>query len=285
MNKPLLKPKNDLIFKLIFGKQENADILTSFLQSILDINPEDYIGLTIIDPQSKIDKLNDKTTILDIKLEIKQGFINIELQINPYASMEDRIVYGISKTVTNQLTKGSNYNFKKVISIVITDYILIKEHNMYHDTFRYHSEKTGHTFSKSTEIHTLELPKLPQKEDNSMLWNWLKFMKSENMEEFSMVAERAPQINKAVAILKELSEDEVTRMLAHDREMAEWDRVASLRNARNEGKNEGRNEGIQEGIQKGKLEMTRNAFKMGLSLEQISTLTELDISTLKSILN
>jgi hypothetical protein len=35
--------------------------------------------------------------------------------------------------------------------------------------------------------------------------------------------------------IKEFREDEVTRMLVESREMAEWDRVASLRNARNEG--------------------------------------------------
>jgi len=280
MNKPLLKPKNDLIFKLIFGKQENADILTSFLQSILDIEPKDYVGLTIIDPQSKIDKPNDKTTILDIKLETKQGFINIELQINPYASMEDRIVYGISKTVTNQLTKGSEYNLKKVISIVITDYVLIKGHNIYHDIFRYHSEKTNHTFSYSTEIHTLELPKLPQKEDNSMLWNWMQFVKSEKLEEFEMVAQKAPQINKAVAILKELSEDEATRMLAHSREMAEWDRVAGLRNARNEGMQEGKKEGLQEGKKETALEM----IKDGLNIKTISKYVNMPIEWVESLM-
>ena len=277
MNKTLLKPKNDLIFKLIFGKQENSDILTSFLQSILDIDTEDYVGLTIIDPQSKIDKLNDKTTILDIKLETRQGFINIELQLNPYTSMEDRIVYGISKAVTNQLTKGSKYNLKKVITIVITDYILIKEHNIYHDIFRYHSEKTNYTFSRSTEIHTLELPKLPQEEENSMLWNWLQFVKSEKLEEFEMIAQKAPQLNKAVAILKELSEDEAMRMLAHDQEMAEWDRVASLRNARQEGKQEGR--------QEGKREIAMEMIKNGLNIDIISKYINMPIDALEKLLN
>ena len=36
----LLSPKSDLIFKLVFGDQHNADILAAFLRAVLDM-PED----------------------------------------------------------------------------------------------------------------------------------------------------------------------------------------------------------------------------------------------------
>ncbi|GHU73755.1 hypothetical protein FACS189450_14090 [Spirochaetia bacterium] len=39
MEKMMLSPKNDLVFKLIFGEYKNTDILIDFLQAILDIPP------------------------------------------------------------------------------------------------------------------------------------------------------------------------------------------------------------------------------------------------------
>jgi predicted transposase/invertase (TIGR01784 family) len=96
-----------------------------------------------------------------------------------------------------------------------------------------------------------------------------------------MVAERAPQINKAVAILKELSEDEATRMLAHNREMAEWDRVASLRNAKQEGRQEGR----QEGKIEGKVEITLEMLKDGLSVNTIARYIDMPIEWVEKLRN
>ncbi|GHS90261.1 hypothetical protein AGMMS49957_15870 [Synergistales bacterium] len=38
----LLKPKNDVIFKRIFGTEENKDILTGFLKSVLRLPEDEY---------------------------------------------------------------------------------------------------------------------------------------------------------------------------------------------------------------------------------------------------
>ena len=37
MSNEILSAKSDYIFKLIFGKEENKDILAGFLKSILDL--------------------------------------------------------------------------------------------------------------------------------------------------------------------------------------------------------------------------------------------------------
>jgi len=123
---------------------------------------ETKISITILDSSTKFEKENDKTEIIDVRVETNGEIINVEIQLDKDPSMEDRIVYGISKTVTKQKFKGDNYKLKKVVVVVvITGYNLIETHEDYHDTFNYHSEKTGHTFSKSTEIHTLELKNCP----------------------------------------------------------------------------------------------------------------------------
>ncbi|MCL1935169.1 MAG: Rpn family recombination-promoting nuclease/putative transposase [Defluviitaleaceae bacterium] len=224
-------------------------------------------------------------SILDIKLNTTRGIINVEIQLNKYTDMEDRIIFGISKSITNQKHSGNNYKLKKVVTILITDYFLIEDHEQYHDTFKYHSSKTGYTFSSSTEIHTLELPKLPDDNDNSNLWYWLKFIKSEKEEDFEMLVEQKPLIKKAYGVLKELSQDEQTRLLAEAREALEWDKVAIARNSKAEGLREGIVQGIEKGEEQKAINIAKNALKMNLSLEQISILTGLSIYEIEQLQN
>ena len=50
-----------------------------------------------------------------------------------------------------------------------------------------------------------------------------------------MLATKSPELKKAVGVLKELSADERTRMIAEDREKARRDEASRLDGARKEG--------------------------------------------------
>ena len=92
----------------------------------------------------------------------------------------------------------------------------------------------------------------------------MKFIDSNNdEEELEMLAERSPQMKKAVGVLKELSADERTRMLAEAREKARKDAASRLNWAREEGKEEGIQIGKEEGIQIGKEEGIQIGRKEG----------------------
>ena len=92
----------------------------------------------------------------------------------------------------------------------------------YHHRFRYRTIE-GLEFTDLAEINTLDLGKLPPDEDHTDLWYWMKFIKLDEEEVLDVLAERNPQIKKAVGVLKELSADERNRMLYESRQMAEWD--------------------------------------------------------------
>jgi len=96
------------------------------------------------------------------------------------------------------------------------------EGNKYHHQFRYRTDD-GVEFTDLSEINTLDLGKLPLDDDSTELWYWLKFIKTDNEEVLDMLAQRSPQMRKAVGVLKELSADEATRMLYELREMARRD--------------------------------------------------------------
>jgi predicted transposase/invertase (TIGR01784 family) len=241
-NKELLSVKLDLVFKLIFGDQRNTDILSSFLKSVLDIPEEEYERITIVDPHVKADFPGDKYGILDVKIHTKSGqVIHTEIQITPIPEMDERTLYYQSKMVTEQIGSGQDYSqIKKVVSIIITDYALkqLSGSGRYHHQFRYRTDD-GIELTDLAEINTLELSKLPDETDRTELWNWMRFMATKNEEELNMLATKSPELKKAVGVLKELSADERTRMIAEDREKARRDMASRLDGARREGREEG----------------------------------------------
>jgi len=83
-----------------------------------------------------------------------------------------------------------------------------------------------------------------------------------------MLAKKGPELKKAVGVLKELSADERTRMLAEAREKARRDEVSR----RNRARREGREEGIKIGEERGREEGHKDILKLlksGKSADEI----------------
>ncbi|MDR2712211.1 MAG: Rpn family recombination-promoting nuclease/putative transposase [Clostridiales bacterium] len=233
MEKSFLSPRNDLIFRLLFGDERCIEQLTDFLKSVLRIPHDDYGDLTIVDPFLLPEYKGGKLGILDVKLKTKSGkSINIEIQISPLPYMRERILFYISKMVSEQLGTSEEYeNIKKVISIIITDYPLIDESPKYHHRFTLFDQENKVEFSDVIEVNTLEIAKLPRNEDGTPLWVWMKFLDARTEEELNMIAEKNPQVKKAVVRLMELSADERTRMLYEAREKERRDNYAREKGA------------------------------------------------------
>jgi len=231
----------------------------------LDIPEDEYAQLTIIDPYIKKESEDDKYGVLDVKIITVSGnIVNVEIQLRFIPEMRERIIYYLSKMVTEQISSGQNFSLiKRVVSIIITDDIIDTKDNCYHHQFRYRTVE-GKEFTNLTEINTLELKRLPKDTDSTQLWNWMMFINASDMEDFDMLAKKSPQIKKAVGILKELSADERTRMLFEEREKARRDIESMIGGARKEGRAEGLAEGRAEGLVEGRAE---GSFK---SLENVA---------------
>lgn len=271
----LLPVKSDFVFRLIFGDQRNVDILADFLKAVLDIPDEEYDRLTIVDPHVKKESENDKYGILDVKVHTKSGrVVHVEVQLWFIPEMKERSVYYQAKMVTEQMSSGQDYSvIKRVVSIIITDYILVAENEHYHNQFRYRSDKDGAEFTDLTEINTLELSKLPPDADSTELWYWMKFIKSDDGEVLDMLAQRSPQMRKAVGVLKELSADERTRMLYEEREKSRRDIASMMCGARREGQTE-----ATENI-------ARNLLLMDMPVDAITKATGLTLDEIEALKN
>jgi predicted transposase/invertase (TIGR01784 family) len=229
----ILSPRNDIIFKLFFADERNIELLTDFLKSVLDIPADDYDELSITDPHLLREYPDDKLGIIDVKLKTKTGkIINIEIQVAQMPQMRERILFYDAKMITEQIGNGEDYDkIKRVISVIITDYSLIAENLNYHHRFLLYDPINQVTFTNALEIHTLELPKIPGDSDGTPLWNWMKFLDARTEEDLNMLAERSPEVKKAVVRLIELSADEKARALYDAREKERRDNRARERGA------------------------------------------------------
>ena len=72
--------KNDYLFKLLLGSEENKVCLQDFLECVLDMPAGMITDLELLDKELIKDAISDKTGILDVKLRLKDGTtIDIEI--------------------------------------------------------------------------------------------------------------------------------------------------------------------------------------------------------------
>ena len=107
--------------------------------------------------------------------------------------------------------------------------------------------------------------------DKTELFNWMTFLKSEKKEEFEVISGVNPNIKKAYGVLKELSQDERTRLLFEEHEKAKKDELARIKGALDKGRAEG------------KSETAINLLKDGFSSESTARYTGLSIDEINEL--
>jgi predicted transposase/invertase (TIGR01784 family) len=229
----------------------------------------------IVDPHLPADFPGDKEGILDVKVKTTAGqLIDVEIQVAEQSQMRERIVFYLARMAAGQIGRGEDYReIKRSICILITDYVQIPENRNYHNRYRLYDPRTRSEFTDLLEVDTLELPKLPPDADGTGLWDWLTFLNARKEEEFTMLAEKNPQVGQAVSRLAELSQDERTRLLAESREKLQRDIAAN------------KFEATRQAEKKTQLAIARNLLQMSLPVEKIMEATGLAREEIQSLLH
>ena len=104
----LLNPKNDYVFRKIFGETGNEEITKNLLMSIIPDKIEE-IKLDC-NPITEKELSEDKVGILDIKAKLNNNVnCNIEMQIVDKHNIEKRILFYWSKMYMSGIKKGEDY--------------------------------------------------------------------------------------------------------------------------------------------------------------------------------
>jgi predicted transposase/invertase (TIGR01784 family) len=270
---PPLSPKDDFVFRRLFADQNHVDMIISFLKTFVDLPDEEYVEVTIENPNLLPDVKDGKAFVLDLLLRTGTGkTIHVEIQRASTKDMRERIlVYG-AKLLVEQIKAGADYtSVNRVISVLITDFSLLNDASDYHTHFLLRSKDGRIVLTNALEFHILELSKVPVEEDDRKVWPWLKFLASDTEEEFTMLQQTYPELQKPVARLMELSADEIVRRQKDAWDKARWDEASRINSAKAEGKAERAAE-IAANMRQEGLPVSVIAKVTGLSLTEIEAL-------------
>lgn len=194
--------KRELVFRTLFGSNENKDILADFLQPILEYPKEKF---------EKIEILNPYLFESDIGVKIKTNddeYLDVDIQLKEQGgSRRDDVIsalelFGVGMGENNGEFLHDSKK-KRCISIVIyPEQNVIEESKNYHETFSMRNSESSFIFTNSFEVHTLEICKIP-KDDNSKLAMWLRLLDIEN-NDLESIAKQGKEFKKACEIIKAL---------------------------------------------------------------------------------
>lgn len=265
----LLSPKNDYVFKRIFGYQGNESITKSFISAALNQNITDVVlGNDVTLPK---DVLDDKVGILDIKAKI-DGHINcdIEMQVVDQKNIEKRILFYCSKMYVQSMKSGMDYfDAEKSIAILISNYELpsLQKIQKYVSKWNIREEEYSDIIlTDAIEIIIIELTKFEKYKNDAALSSWVKFINNPKVIDMSN-----EEVKKAKEVLDELSQDENARYLAELREKYIMDQKAVEA------------AGYDKGIFATQIKIAQKLKARGFDIEKIHELTELPIEEIKNL--
>ena len=239
-----INPRVDFAFKILFGSEENTDILLPFINSVLSL-PNPLTELTLLNPYNHKTHSTDKLSILDIKARDGLGTLyNIEMQMTSQVGYSQRALYYWSKLYSQQLKAGEDFDqLNKTISIHILNFNHFDEPD-YHNIYHVLNAKTQKRSFEDLELHFVELKKFNKDLAHltTALDRWTTFLSKAEQWERNFIPEELkidPAIAKAAHALDTLSLDEEEREIYEAKLKWLRDESGTLRKVREEGREEG----------------------------------------------
>ena len=267
---------SDIVFKRVFSREGNEDILKSLLEAILEIPIQDVV---VKNPELPRNLYDSKAGILDVKVEIdKDCLCDIEMQVKDLGDMDKRSAYYMSRMLSDGLKKSEDYmQVKNTIVINLLNFEFYRR-NSYRSVAHMKFERTKENefidmgyqredelATQDLEMHFIEIPKFVKKnpEANTRLeqWLWLIAGREEKLE---MAKKENKKIKKAMDMIDEMSMDEKEWELYMSRKIAIMDYNSGMRHAE------------EKGIKEGKLQTAKELLKLGMSIEEIVKVTKLE---------
>ncbi len=307
-----MKPRKlisfDWAIKKLLRSKANFEILEGFLSELLKT---DIRILEILESEQNQEQANDKHSRIDLKVRNTQNeIILIEVQFANQLDYFQRILYGTSKTITEHMDAGQEYQeVIKVISIHILYFDLGQgEDYVYwggtvfrgihkHDELQLSSDQQV-AFPGRTQVYEVfpeyYLIKVNQFDDlaKDPLDEWIYFLKNEEIQE-SFQARGLKQAKDRLDIMK-LSEpdrkayEQYLEAMRFQRSILRSSYGVGVLRGRSEGVEIGRQEGVeigrQEGVEIGRQEGVEIGRQEGVEIGRKEGLIA-NIQTFQQLLN
>ena len=293
-DKIFIAPHIDVVFKSIFGKEEEKRPLMSLLSSILDLSLDSFEDLILLNTELLPNHMDQKLSRLDIRIKLKDKTeIDVEVQVVEHLAYKERALFYWSRMYGNMLNKGENYGLlKKCILINIIYFNLFDTPNM-HTKFQILETSNYEKFTDHLEIHVLELSKLNAYNrtiENELLVDWAEFLSLGNEDELMRLKDRTDlpeDVLKAIEEYERIKDNPDLQMEALNKQMAIMDYIQRIDDATHKGESiglaKGKAEGKAEGIVETTLDIAKKLKEQGLDIVLIQTATGLDLDTINKL--
>ena len=286
----------DWAMKDLLRQKANFEILEGFLSEVIR---RKITIRNIGESEGNKTDANDKSNTVDILSEAdNREIVIIELQYEGEDDYFHRMLYGVSKSITEYIHKGEPYaNIRKVYSINIVHFDLgAGDDYVYHGITKFtglHTQSELLLTKKQRQLYTIEhiSDLYPEyyiikagkfgEEIKDTLDEWIYYLKTSKIrDEFT-----AQGMDKAREIL-------AYDNLSDADKKAYWQRIeerrvkeSEFRTAYTDGEIKGLEKGEAIGLEKAKINMVINSHRAGLSIETISAITGLSTEKILSTLS
>ena len=290
----------DYAIKKLLRNKANFGVLEGFIEVILGKKCKIQ---SILESEGNKRNEDDKFNRVDIKAQDENGEIFVvEVQTSRYTYYLERILFGVSKAVVEQVTEGDDYGkIKKVYSISIIYYDFGDgEDYIYRGYTEFKGVRKGDTLkvSRKEELKKQSIGDLfPEyclirinafrPSVANALEEWMTFLKDNSIKDDTTV----PGLVEAKEVLKQsnMDKEEHDAYIRHLESMQNEKSATlySYASGKVDGKAEGRAEGIIEGRAEGErnamLATARNMKADGMPAEIIAKYIHLPISEIQSL--
>ena len=285
----LLDPKNDVVFQMLFGKNNLAKGL---LENIL---PDNITSLRVdVNKQLLGNTPKDKIGIVDLRAVINEEIeCEVEMQMFYFKNFIPRFLDYWAKLYSGQLKQGESYDLlHKAVSIAIINQNIpnlkgLQAHTIWHIR---EDRNYGKILTNNLELHIIEIQKVKEEYKNNKddkLLQWIMFLLNPESKEVDNIMLKNKKIEEAKKELLSLSQDEENQRIADFRERDLRDKIDMYETGIDiglaEGKEKGKAEGIKEGILNEKKRTAVSLLKMNTPIDKIMEITQLTKDEIEKI--
>lgn len=230
-NDDIFDPKDDYIFKRIFGHKDHLFI--NFVNSVFkDKNERMVKSVTFVNTEITKDIIIGKQGRLDVKATLDDGsYINIEVQVKSGDNFKKRSLFYWSDLYKDQHQEGKFYaDLKRCVCINVINFDLFKNKDKFHTVIGGLDIDTHEWVLPEFEIHYLEVQKLKKVDYTTMnmLEKWIRFLQAPETTVLEELAMSEPMIAEAKETLYYLSHDEKERAIYKARKKYELDQLSEI---------------------------------------------------------
>ena len=287
-----IDPRVDWAFKRIFGSEDTKECLITFLNGLF----EDELVIKDV-TFAKTEKLSlrpdDRGVVFDVYCVTNEGkHIIVEMQKKEQEYFADRALYYTARAIVQQGVRGIwDYHLAPVYTVCFMDFVssspILKK---FRTDLVLTDLQTRQLVSDRMRIVYLQLPlfdKHTEAECMDIFDCWIYIMKNMNMFEQMPFSEKYPVFRKLAEIgdLRKLSREELE---LYDEDIKNMRDIYATRKFDEKrgmeiGMAKGMEIGMAKGMEKEKLATAHRLLSMGLSDEQVSTVTELPLKEIQKL--